>query len=149
MKKKLIVIFALSISFIQAAFAIGKGCSKLELFLVNATENACSLEKQALKHGAIIFASQLPHYLPPFSTTTPVVLAQPFIGSGPAIELTYRCGNNKFISLYTKQNYCFLQAGDITARITNEENMKASRSIKTGSYSHSLPGKITWTLQNK
>lgn len=134
--------------FCSQAFAYedDNDCTKLSIQLVNTTHETCKLTHQNLMHGYMINTSHVPGYIPPGTTALPLDLMQGLLG--PEIEFTYQCGKDKSITLYTKQNYCFLSAGDIIGRVLDRENMRADYVKKEGSFFWSQHGAISWSLSD-
>jgi len=120
-------------------------CSVLSILIVNTTPDTCKLVYQNLSHGYVISNSHIPAFIPSNTSAPALELLQGW-WSGPAITLTYQCGENRQITLYTKQNYCFLEAGNITARTTNTQNMQADSIARMGSWFWGQHGTLSWAL---
>lgn len=147
--KKTSVMILLSALFFwgQTAFADDyppNECGTLSILIVNTTQSTCKLLHQNLIHGYIINASHIPTFIPAGTTAPALDLVQGF--GGPEIEMTYQCGDNKKISLYSKQNFCFLAAGSVIGRILDKQNMDAEYSAREGSYFWSQHGTLSWAL---
>lgn len=134
------------IIFTQNIFAGESECEKLSLLLVNTTQNTCKLTKQNLIHGYVVNTSHVPNFIPPNSTAPALDLQQQF--APIEIELSYQCGENKTITLHTRQEYAFFTAGTISTRVITSQNMKAESSINEGSCLAWIPqhGTVSWNL---
>jgi hypothetical protein len=142
MKKMSMVVLGVLFLWGQAAFA--DDCGALSILVINTTQSTCKLTNHNLMHGYIVNSSHIPTYIPAGTTAPALDLVQGI--AGPEIEMTYQCGDDKTISLYTKQNYCFLSAGSITGRILNKQNMDAEYTAREGSGFWGQHGTLSWVL---
>lgn len=122
-------------------------CGKLNVLITNATNKLCSLQSQVLNHGFFMYTSSAPAFIPAGVTAHPFILTQSMI-FGPDIDLTYRCGDDSFITIHSKQNYCFWSGGNITGSVLNANRLHASYSATTGSAFWNQHGSINWVISN-
>jgi hypothetical protein len=123
-------------------------CTKLSILLVNTTQNTCKLLHQNLIHGFIVNMSHVPGFIPAGTTAPELDLEQGYFG-GPEIELTYQCGDNKKITLHSKQNFCFMAAGGVVGHVGDRQNMDAEYSAKEGSWFWGQHGTLSWALTDR
>lgn len=140
-KKMLLTMLGLTCAMGQA---YSFSCAYLNVEVINATSNTCTLVNQNLKHGAFDFFTTAPTYLPP-NTGGQIILGQTFYG--PELDLTYSCGDDTEITFTSQQGYCGFSAGDVSGVIVNAKNMTAESQITTGSWWWAQPGTINWRLR--
>lgn len=130
----------------QAVFAGSEngGCGELSILLVNTTQETCKLTDQQLIHGILSNTSHIPSFIPRNSTAPALELGQGFMGI--EIRLSYQCGENKKISLYTGQSFALFSAGVITSQVIEKQNMDAEFFIREGSCIWHQHGTISWNL---
>jgi hypothetical protein len=117
-------------------------CGNFHLQISNLTNVACVLTSQVVIHGNLITpppSSILPNDSKRFDMSQTVY--------GPAITLSYQCGAEN-ISFTSQQNFCVLEAGDITGTILHPfpANINASSTALPGSYLWEKSGSINWTI---
>ena len=142
--KWLITAFLLSYASFNVAQAADSDndCSSLHIQISNLTKEACILTSQNVIHGNLITPPPL-SILPNDSKRFDMMQT----GYGPSIRLSYQCGAD-IITFTSQQNYCFLEAGDITGTITHplSDNVTASYKAIIGSYFWGMSGSINWEL---
>jgi len=144
------IIFSILISSLISGFAYAgdddNNCGKLSVVVTNTTDSTCTLIKSNLRHGYFKYTSSIPMYIPRYTSTTPIYLEQSIFG--PELELSYSCGENTILTFTSKQNLCFLSAGDVTGRVLMATNgSSADYQAINGSWFWSQHGSINWRLQ--
>ena len=120
-------------------------CGKLSIMITNLTQSTCTLVSSNLRHGYYKYTSSVPIYIPANSSAGPIFLEQSIFG--PDLELGYSCGDGKLISFASRQNVCFLAAGDVTGEVQYTRNAAADYQAINGSWFWSQHGSINWRLQ--
>jgi hypothetical protein len=146
--KKLVLlscVFATLSAGLAHADADDNNCNKLNIMITNLSPNACTLINSTLRHGYFKYTSSVPMFLPAGTTTSPIILEQSVYG--PELELTYACGENKLVTFVSKQNYCFLSAGDVYGDVTYKQNIDADYQATNGSWFWSQHGSINWAIR--
>lgn len=143
------MLFSVLISSLMGSIAHADGddnnCGKLSVMITNTTGSTCSLISSNLQHGYFKYTSSVPMYIPTNTTTTPIYLEQSMFG--PELELSYSCGEDKVLTFTSKQNLCFLSAGDVTGQVSLAKNGSADYQAINGSWFWSQHGSINWHLQ--
>lgn len=119
-------------------------CKNFHIQISNLTHAACILTSQKVIHGNLITpppTSILPNDSKRFDMTQ--------TGYGPAIVLSYQCGA-EIITFASKQNPCYLEAGDISGKIFHPlpTNLNASYTALPGSYFWKRSGSINWKVMD-
>jgi len=144
MQKRTIGCVLLAMAFSHAAQAADShsNCGHFHLQISNMTSSVCVLTSEKINHGNII--SSPPMTIMPNDSK---VFDMEQTGFGPSITLSYQCGN-EHIAFTSKQDLCFLQAGNITGTILDPlpVNINASYTAFTGSYFWNKPGNINWKI---
>jgi len=141
-----LAISLISLVFSQTSQAAdtGSDCGHFHLQISNVTKEACILISQKVIHGNLISsppASIMPNDSKVFDMEQTVY--------GPSVMLTYRCGNED-ITLSSQQNFCLLEAGNITGEILSPRprDINASYMALSGSFFWAKPGNINWQIQD-
>ena len=138
------VVLLASCLFSTALFASnGVTCGYLNVTIVNATGQACTLQNAKIYSG-VLDDSVIPATVASGEMTPSFSLEQTHT-RGPSVLLNYKCGS-KSISFVSEQNFCFLSAGSISGRVETANNMDGQYTTIPGDYWSGLPGQITWTL---
>lgn len=118
-------------------------CGRLHIQIGNATPLKCQLITSKQVHGKLI--SSPPAMIPPgFSGRFDMY--QTFYG--PEIVLEYSC-EGETISFVTQQNYCFMKAGQLSAKVlSSSPRLKASYTAERGSYYWGQPGIVNWVINS-
>jgi len=144
--KSLLVSVLLSITTSLAyAASDNNKCGILNINITNLTNSACTLVNSNLKHGYYKYTSSVPTFIPAGSTASPIFLEQSVVG--PELELTYSCGDDKLVTFNSKQNLCFMAAGDVYGRVLLSRNASVDYQAAKGSWFWSQHGAISWQLQ--
>lgn len=119
-------------------------CGRLHVQIANGTSSVCQLISSKIVRG-ILISSPPTAILPGDSKRFD--MTQAF--SGPNIILEYSC-HNEHVIFESQQNYCFLQAGDITGTLLPPINpyLQVTYTAETGSFFWSRPGIINWFIQD-
>lgn len=142
MKKNLTIALSLFISApILAAESVD--CGYLNIAVLNRTGASCYLSGTQLNSGRIVFGA--PSQEIQNGSLSPNFRVQQSYTQGPSIRLNYDC-QNKTVVLTSKQNLCFLQAGNISGSVDSSINMLANFVATPGSYWFNFPGQILWTI---
>lgn len=124
------------------AFA-GSGCGYFNVSLQNYTGTTCVLLSAATHSGAIV-GGIVPQYIANGELTPSFQMQQGYF-SGPEVRLDYQCGDRS-VTLTSKQNYCFWQAGDVSGDVFTNYAIHVKYIPTNGSYWNSRPGQILWTI---
>lgn len=145
--KKIILSVLLSSLICGMANADGddNNCGKLSILLTNLTQSTCTLVSSNLRHGYYKYTSSVPMYIPANTTAGPIFLEQSIFG--PDLDLSYACGEDKLVTFSSKQNFCFLAAGDVSGQVQFSRNTSADYQSINGSWFWSQHGSINWRLQ--
>lgn len=111
----------------------------LNITITNATPNLCTLANYSLKQGEFYFASSIAEYIPPYSSTAPIILNACMSAE---IDLSYSCGVNNSITLNTKDISSFWFSNTISADVLSAQNMTAQSRIIKGYYHNA----VQWRL---
>lgn len=145
--KKIIYISAL-LSSLATGFVHAENdnnnCGSLNIMITNLTKEPCTLLSAYLYHGYYSYTSSVPAFIPPGTSAGPIFLEQGFFG--PELELTYSCGPGSIVTFNSKQNYCFLSAGDVYGQVKYAQNTAADYQAVNGSWFWSQHGSINWML---
>ena len=147
MKKKLLsasVLLSITACLANAASDNNK-CGILNINITNLTNSACTLVNSNIKHGYYKYTSSVPTFIPAGSTASPIFLEQSLVG--PELELTYSCGDDKLVTFSSKQNLCFMAAGDVYGRVLLARNTSVNYQATRGSWFLSQHGAISWQMQ--
>lgn len=120
-------------------------CMKLVVTITNNTDQACTLANQYLKHGYLAYTSSIPAFIPAHSTAHPFFLTQSWL-IGPELELTYNCGEGKSVNFTTKQDACYLAAGNVYGKNINSNAVNLQHQATPGSIIWSQHGSMTWII---
>ena len=146
--KKIIYITALLSSLATGMGYAGNddnNCGNLNIMITNLTGEPCTLLSNYLFHGYYSFTSSVPAFIPSGTIAGPVFLEQGFFG--PELELTYSCGPNRLVTFNSKQNYCFLWAGEVYGEVKYTQNIGADYQAMNGNWFWSQHGNINWRLE--
>lgn len=140
--QKLLALIFLSSVMITTAWAKDNDCANFHIQISNSTKSACVLTSQKVEHGRLITSpplSILPNDSKRFDMSQTLY--------GPAIMLSYQCGS-EIITITSQQNYCFMEAGDISGNILHPlpQNLNANYAALTGSYYWGRSGSINWSI---
>ncbi len=144
---KLVALSIASILVTSSTAAIAEddsNCGSLSLMISNNTTETCQLIQKDVKYGKISSSTQVPVLISPGNSSFPFEMQQLFYG--PAIVLTYQCGNDHTITFESQQDYCFFSAGNINATVYSAQSMSAKYQKDTGSSFWDRHGTINWTL---
>ena len=142
---KFLLTLFLSLTFSVPAWADEDNeCGILKVQIANGTHHICYLVSSDVVHGNLM--DQPPAALIPGQAKR-FAMSQTLYG--PHIVITYRCEGN-FITITSQQNYCFLEAGNITGNISPPypKNISVNSVIESGSYYWSKPGMISWIFSS-
>lgn len=145
--KKIIYVSAVLSSLVTGLVYAGNDdndCGKLNIMITNLTKEPCTLLSAYLFHGYYSYISSVPAFIPPGISAGPIFLEQGLFG--PELELTYSCGPNSVVTFTSKQNYCFLWAGDVYGEVERAQNTKADYQAANGSWFWGQHGSINWVL---
>lgn len=145
--KKIICMSAIVSSLLAGvvhADAYENNCGNLSITITNTTGEPCTLMNSYLYHGYYLLSSSTPTFIPPGTVAGPIFLEQGIFG--PELELTYSCGFNRLVTFSSKQNYCFLSAGQVYGQVQYSQNVRADYQAMSGSWLWSQHGNINWQL---
>jgi hypothetical protein len=148
MKHILLLGFVASIATVNLSFAANSNdnnCGSLGVTISNLGSNTCTLVNDRLIHGYYTYTSSVPYMIPPGTSAGPIILEQSIFG--PELELTYTCGEFKIITISSRQNYCFMSAGNVEGMVKYKQNMSVSFQSFNGSWLWSQRGNINWQIQ--
>ena len=131
----------LALLYALPSFADG-GCGELNIIIQNYTGVACTLQKSHVSSGYL--SSEIPQSIPPNHSSDTITLEQGYF-SGISSMLAYRCGSET-IEIRSNQNYCFLQAGQVSGQVYTADSIHVRYIAKNGSWWSSNPGRMTWSL---
>lgn len=119
-------------------------CAYLQIQIANATNQICHLVSSDVIHGSLLTAP--PAALFPGNTRS-FYMSQTLYG--PHITVQYRC-SNEIVTLTSQQNYCALEAGDISASVGQPfpRSMRVDYIKQTGSYYWDTPGMVSWVISS-
>ncbi len=142
MRSCLLVFITLFFSTIASANT-DLSCGYLNITVVNNTGHDCVLRNTKIYNRSRVDGdiSQVIAN----GSMAPTFRIQQTYTNGPSIQLDYQC-ENKTIAITSRQNYCFLSAGDISGTTESSNNVRAQYNTSLGSYWSGLPGQITWKL---
>lgn len=147
-KNSLIALSIASILFGSSTAAIAdedfNNCGFLSLMISNSTTETCQLIKKDVKYGKISSSTQVPVLIAPGHSSFPFEMRQLYYG--PALILTYQCGNDHTITFESQQDYCYWSAGNINGIVYSVENMSATHQKDMGSALWNRHGTINWTF---
>ncbi|AHE67328.1 hypothetical protein [Legionella oakridgensis] len=121
----------------------GSGCGYFNVSLENYTGYPCAVLAATVRGGNIT-GGGVPQYVGNGEMMPSFQMQQGFF-SGPKIQLDLQCGN-KTVTLFSQQNYCFLEAGNVSGDVSTPNNIHAKYIAANGSYWYSRPGSIVWTI---
>ena len=139
--KLLLTVLASVLCSTAAITSSAEGCGHLSITLINNTGSECVLQHSKIYNYSHV-VGEIPQVIAD-GYTAPKFSIQQTYTSGPGIQLYYVC-KNKTIVISSRQNYCFLSAGDVFGEIDSSENIYAKYKVSLGDYSAHLPGQITW-----
>jgi len=137
--------FLIGFSMFMASQSYAENCEFLHVIITNSTNNECILTSQEINQGIMI--TEAPQSIVPNKTSEFTMFTG--VTNGPEITLSYQCGA-EIITFISKQNLCFVMAGDIAGYILPPlpVGITADFTTKPGSYSKVLPGRISWKISN-
>lgn len=119
-------------------------CQNLKLSIKNDTPSTCYLIKKSIQSGAIV--KRQPYKIK--SGTTIVQFEAEESKKQPIqITLTYECGENHTITLFSTKGVCILSNyGKINALVIKSNDLTAIPTITESSFYSSKPNQILWTI---
>ncbi len=136
------ITFGLLVALISSVLHADKGCGYFNISITNNTNHACELLGYRAVAGSLV--SDIPQVIPAGAATPFVVTQQSYLFR-PTLLLEYRCGPRK-VSLTSHQNFCFLEAGEVSGEVYTSSDMHAKYINENGSFFLGLPGTIYWSI---
>lgn len=114
------------------------GCHFLEIYAINAKGTPISIPHKgvACKHGSFKRAA------PTMSDVQTVSMSQSS-SYGPDCKATFNANNETYV-IHVQQNYCYWEAGTITASVISGN--AAISGTQEGSFSRGIPGSVSVRL---
>lgn len=123
----------------------GPTCNTLNIEVQNNTGFTCTLKEITINEGQTNGLSNGQT----FDSGSSLVGSADMIPDGtygPDITLHISCGKGSAV-IHMQQDFCFLEAGDITANTISNQDLAVDVSSKSGSYEQT-PGSVTWKLSS-
>ena len=118
-------------------------CGNLGIKIINNTNQDCQLKNKIISYGMLDQGTP-PLNIPKGSESDLFFMYQDNVGVG--VQLNYQCGDKR-VKFYSYQEYCLIRAGDVGGSWDVWNDLALVNHPKMGSYWSSLPGQITWEIQ--
>lgn len=118
-------------------------CGYLNITILNRSGHTCLLNSAQVGGGRIVYGAPS-HEIQNGEMSANFRMQQSYT-QGPRIRLSYTC-QNKTIVMTSQQNFCFLEAGNISGQVESTNNVFANFVATPGYYWYKIPGQIFWTI---